>query len=90
MRLYKKLRGLMAENGDTQKDLGDVLNISSRSVSDRMTGRIPWSLDEMYSVMDRYSIPYDLLHEVFPNNGRAKTEATAHEHKSQKNKMVSL
>ena len=83
MRFYRKLRGLMAEYGDTQKDLGDALKVSSRSISDRMTGRIQWSSDEMYAIMDRYDVPYDLLHEVFPNYGKGGREA-AHERASQK------
>lgn len=82
-RKYGLLRGAMFEFGDTQADLGSVLSISSRSVSDRMTGKISWSLDEMYTVMDRYGLPYSQLHEFFPNYRKLEREVDARERASQ-------
>ena len=68
-KLFKRLWGLMAENGDTQKDVGDVLLISAQSVCDRMRARQPWKLDEMYLLLDRYHVPYSEMHIVFPKGG---------------------
>ena len=69
-RLYSKLRGLMREFGDTQDDLARVLLLSRISVSNRLRGTAEWRLDEMYALMDRYHVPHDRLHEVFPKGGR--------------------
>ena len=68
-RLYSKLRGLMREFGDTQDDLARALLLSRISVSNRLRGTAEWRLDEMYALMDRYHVPHDRLHEVFPKGG---------------------
>ena len=69
-RLYSKLRGLMREFGDTQDDVARALLLSRISVSNRLRGTAEWRLDEMYALMDRYHVPHDRLHEVFPKGGR--------------------
>ena len=69
-RLYSKLRGLMREFGDTQDDVARALLLSRISVSNRLRGAADWRLDEMYALMDRYHVPNDRLHEVFPKGGR--------------------
>ena len=69
-RLYSKLRGLMREFGDTQDDLARVLLLGRVSVSNRLRGTAEWKLCEMYALMDRYHVPHDRLHEVFPMGGR--------------------
>lgn len=63
---YRKLRALMAANGDLQKDLADMLGICQQAVSFRFSGRSDWRLTEMYAIMDRYNMPYNQLHLVFP------------------------
>ena len=72
-RLYSKLRGLMREYGDAQDDVARTLLLSRASVSNRMRGAADWKLSEMYVLMDRYHVPHNMLHEVFPKGGR-KTE----------------
>ena len=69
-RLCCKLRGLMREYGDTQDDSARVLLVSRATVSNRMRGESDWNLSEMYALMDRYHVPHDRLHEVFPKDGR--------------------
>ena len=69
-RLYSKLRGLMREFGDTQDDVARALLLSRISVSNRLRGTAEWKLGEMYALMDRYHVPNDRLHEVFPMGGR--------------------
>lgn len=69
-RLYSKLRGLMREFGDTQDDVARALLLSRISVSNRLRGTSEWRLGEMYALMDRYHVPHDRLHEVFPMGGR--------------------
>ena len=69
-RLFGKLRGLMREFGDTQDDVARALLLSRISVSNRLRGTAEWRLDEMYALLDRYHVPHDRLHEVFPKDGR--------------------
>ena len=69
-RLYGKLRGLMREYGDTQDDVARALLLSRISVSNRLRGAADWKLGEMYALMDRYHVPHNRLHEVFPKGGR--------------------
>ena len=69
-RLYSKLRGLMREFGDTQDDVARALLLSRISVSNRLRGAADWKLSEMYALLDRYHVPHDRLHEVFPKDGR--------------------
>ena len=69
-RLYSKLRGLMREYGDAQDDVARTLLLSRASVSNRMRGAADWKLSEMYALMDRYHVPNNRLHEVFPKDGR--------------------
>ncbi len=69
-RPYAKLRGLMVEHDDSQRDLGRLLLLSVGAISNRFNNRDEWKLSEMYAVMDRYRVPYDQLHSVFPPMGR--------------------
>lgn len=67
---YAKLRGLMAEHDDTQRDLARLLLLSPQSISDRMSNRAEWKIGEMYTVMNHYRVPHDRLNQVFPMNGK--------------------
>lgn len=67
---YAKLRGLMVQNDDQQKDLARLLLLSTQAVCDRINNRSEWRLGEMYAIMDHYRVPYSELHEVFPPNGK--------------------
>lgn len=67
---FSKLRGKLSENDIDQKYLAKKLGLSENTVSYRMTGRFPWTLEEMYSVMDLIREPHELLHEYFPKGGR--------------------
>ena len=69
-RLFCKLRGLMHEYGDTQDDVARALLLARASVSNRMRGASDWNLSEMYALMDRYHVPHDRLHEIFPKDGK--------------------
>lgn len=69
-RTYAKLRALMMENDDTQNDLARLLLLKPQSISNRMHNRTDWKLSEMYAIMNRYHVPHEQLHEVFPENGK--------------------
>jgi hypothetical protein len=67
---YAKLRGLMAENDDTQRDLARLLLLSPQSISDRMSNRADWKIGEMYAILNHYRVPHANLNQVFPMNGK--------------------
>jgi len=54
-----------------QEYLAEKLNLSVTSLSYRMTGKLPWKLDEMYGSLELFHEPYSKLHEYFPKNGTA-------------------
>lgn len=49
MRRYELLRLAMRSRGMTGKDAGTVTGLSAVSVSARMTGQQPWSMEEAYA-----------------------------------------
>ena len=68
---YKALRKVMAIHDMNSADIGRRLMLTQQSISNRMTGRSPWRIDEMYSLMELFGLPYDQLHIIFPPNGVA-------------------
>lgn len=66
---FSQLRGLMAAADVDNYRLGLELNLSASSISDRLTGRQPWKLTEMYKTMNFFRVSHDRLHEIFPENG---------------------
>jgi len=65
---YPLLRGKMAEKGVDGIYMARKLGMGNSSAfSHRLTGRQPWKIDEMYTVMDILGIKYEQMHEYFPN-----------------------
>lgn len=69
-RPYAKLRGLMRENDETNTDLGRLLLVTPVAISQRLNNHTDWKLSEMYAIMNHYQLPHDMLHKVFPMNGK--------------------
>lgn len=69
-RPYAKLRGLMKEHDDTNVDLARLLLMTPAAISHRLNNRQDWKLGEMYAILTRYRLPHNMLHEVFPMNGK--------------------
>jgi hypothetical protein len=67
--MFRKLRGKLAEFEIDQIYLAKKLGVTQQCISHRMTGKYPWTLTEMYAVMDLIQEPYDKLHEYFPKDG---------------------
>lgn len=67
--MFRKLRGKLAELDIDQVYLSKKIGISRATVSTKMSGHSPWTLSEMYAVMDLIGEPYTLLHEYFPKGG---------------------
>lgn len=55
---YPNLIGEMAKHGDTQKTLGDLLNITDSSVSRRLSGEIEWTISEIDIICEHYKKNY--------------------------------
>lgn len=67
--MFRKLRGRLAENELDQKYLETLLKRSHIYISDRMTGRRPWSMDDVYTICDLMNIPEDEISIYFPRGG---------------------
>lgn len=68
-RPYATLRGLLVTHDLKQVDIARKLLVSPRHVNSKMCGHVPWTLDEMYTLMDLLGWPYDRMHELFPKDG---------------------
>lgn len=64
--MYEYLAGRLKQLGIRQQDLAGPLGMNVSSVSHRFTGRTPWSVDEMYKLMDICRADPSELHIYFP------------------------
>ena len=69
MKYYKKLRAKMFVDGITQERLGELLELSTCTISAHFSGRIKWHIDQIYAVCDCLKIPYTEISEYFPKGG---------------------
>ena len=78
-RNFNRLSGKLRQMGVHQRDLTKVLGLTTpSSISYRFTGQVPWTLDEMYKVMDFIGAKPEELHLYFPPyKHRPKTAAQA-------------
>lgn len=69
-RRFARLRGELSAHGVGREKLAHLLKHSNRGyVDQRFQGNSPWSLDEMYIIMDLLSWPAEKMHELFPRDG---------------------
>lgn len=68
-RPYAMLRDILRDNDMTGAELGELLCLSSSSVSLRLNARLPWTANEMWTIMKTFNIPAKRMHEVFPDHG---------------------
>ena len=66
---FRKLKRMLHRNGYNLPEVAELLNISKTSVSRRYRCIEPWSLDEMYVLMDAVNAPYAEMHTIFPKRG---------------------
>lgn len=66
---YKKLRDRMYENQVTQDDLSAVIDRCYGYVSERMTGKKSFRMEDVYYICDYLKIPYSEIYIYFPPNG---------------------
>jgi hypothetical protein len=67
--VFRKLRGRLRELDIGQEYLADKLGVCLMSISRSFTGKRPWTLTEMYAIIELINEPYEKLHEYFPKNG---------------------
>ena len=63
---YDFLAGRLRQLKMQQRDLARALAMSETSLSHRMTGQVPWRVDEMYSVLRIIKASPDELPLYFP------------------------
>lgn len=66
---HTEIRAQMVRRGMKGPDLAGKLGVSDSTISAKLCGRTPWTVDEMYYIMDLFHIPYAELHIYFPKNG---------------------
>lgn len=72
--MYRYLSGRLKQLGITQGDLAHRWGLSQASISARFTGRVDWSLGEMYDLLFICQAQPEELHIYFPNPNTAKKE----------------
>lgn len=70
-RRYSYLAGRLRQLELTQKDVARALGVGQPAVSSRFNGRVPWTSDEMYQILDLCRAQPEELHLYFPRGGRA-------------------
>lgn len=67
--MYKYLAGRLRQLGITQGDLAKRWGVTQATISHRFCGRIPWSIDEMYDLLNLCRAKPEELHVYFPPRG---------------------
>lgn len=70
MRTYTMLRNKMRERGWTCADLAEEFGISAQAISNRMSGRHPWNIAEIYKILDLLRIPHHEMYLYFGPDGK--------------------
>ena len=70
MKPYEVLRNELRKHGYSGTDVARWFDLMPSSISSRMTGHTPWSIDEIYTIMDKL----ELVQRLDPKF--AKKEAT--------------
>jgi len=69
-RLYNQLRTQLANADIDQIYLAQCIGKSPTYITNRMTGRYPWTARDMYQIMDILHWPYERMYELFPRDGK--------------------
>ncbi len=56
LRLHK-IKGLMAENYETQADLAALLNLTPPTINSRLKGKSEFTATEIYKIAEHYKVP---------------------------------
>lgn len=67
--MYRYLSGRLRQLGIRQQDLANRWGVSQATISHRFSGRVPWTIDEMYDLLSMCRAEPEELHVYFPPNG---------------------
>lgn len=59
--MFNNIRAEMRRHNKTNKDVGAILNISSNSVSFKLNGKRPFTLEEIRKLADEFHCSLDYL-----------------------------
>ena len=59
------LKYLMAQKGDTQKDISNLLGISQNAFINKMRGKNYFTMREVRLIVERYDLDYEEIKEIF-------------------------
>jgi len=68
-KLYRNLRKELFANDLKQPYVGKHIGCSGQHVSDMMTGKAEWRLEQCYKVLEMINKPYTDLPKYFPPGG---------------------
>lgn len=71
---FKLLRRTMFENDIDQITLAKAIGRSPGYFSERINGCSPFDANDMYKILDFFSIPCEQMHLIFPQDGLAKPD----------------
>lgn len=59
--MFDNIRAEMRRHHKTNNDVGEILNISANSVSAKLNGKTPFTLDEIRKLADEFNCSLDYL-----------------------------
>lgn len=65
IRDYSKLRGLIREKLGSESNYASLLNLSEASISAKLNGKVPFSIEEMDKTISKLDIPTNQIYEYF-------------------------
>lgn len=69
-RVYDKLVVALREAGYTCREAAQELRITYQTFSEKIHGRSPWTLDEMYALLSLLDCSPTAMHVYFPRRGQ--------------------
>ena len=70
---YANLRGVMAQRGMRINDLADEMGKSHATISNKLSNRNRFTMDEAYKILALLEIPASQIYEFFPPNGEVQS-----------------
>ena len=59
------LKYKMAQKGDTQKEICEILNISQNAFINKLKGKNYFTIREVRLIVERYDLDYEEIKEIF-------------------------
>ncbi len=69
---YAKLRGELMAREISHEDFAKGIGMSLSALSRKINAHVMWDLNEVYRVMDFLELPYTVIPDYFPKDGRTK------------------